>query len=153
MPATGAVPQAAGPATSAPDDSSVDAYRPGACNIGAWEIRRRRRFAIVAFVIAAVLLAVIVAAGAPPAARLLVLLPLWGAAFSWLQARRRFCAGFAVAGIVNFADDEGGRSAVTDPAARREDLRAVRRMTRDAFLIAAALTLVALAVLSVLAPG
>src|SRR5215470_1361963 len=71
---------------------SADAYRPGVCNIGEWEIRRRRRFAILGFVIAAVLLAVIVAIGAPAVVRLLVLLPLWSGVFSWLQVTRRFCA-------------------------------------------------------------
>ncbi|HEY5435723.1 MAG TPA: hypothetical protein VIK13_10860 [Candidatus Limnocylindrales bacterium] len=120
-----------------------DGYVPGVCNIGPWEIRRRRTFAIIGFAAAIVLLVALVAAGAPPIARFLVLLPAWGGTFSWLQARRRFCAGFAMAGISNFADGEAGRQAVTDPAAHRADVQATLRMTRDSFLIAFPVTIVA----------
>ena len=118
-------------------------YVPGVCNIGPWEIRRRRTFGIIGFAAAIVLFVVLVAAGSPPIARLLVLLPLWGGAFSWLQARRRFCAGFAMAGISNFEDGDAGRQAVTDQAAHRADVQATLRMTRDSFLIALPITIVA----------
>jgi hypothetical protein len=118
-------------------------YVPGVCNIGPWEIRRRRAIGITGFVAALVLFAVLVAAGAPPVARLLVLLPAWGGAFSWLQARRRFCAGFAMAGISNFADGDGGRQAVTDPESHRADIAATVRMTRDSFLVALPIAIVA----------
>ena len=114
-----------------------DGYVPGVCNIGPWEIRRRRAFGVAGFIAAAVVLAGLVIAGAPAPARLLVLLPAWGGAFSWLQARRRFCAAFAMAGISNFADGEIGRQAVADAAARRADLQATVRLTRDSFALAA----------------
>jgi hypothetical protein len=118
-------------------------YVPGVCNIGPWEIRRRRAFGVVGFAVALVLFVALVAAGAPPIARVLVLLPAWGGAFSWLQARRRFCAGFAMAGISNFADGDTGRRAVDDPAAHRADIATTLRMTRDSFLIALPVTIVA----------
>ena len=124
----------------APDDAG---YVPGVCNIGPWEIRRRRTFAIIGFAAAAALFVALVAVGAPPIARALVLMPLWGGAFSWLQARRRFCAGFAMAGISNFADGDAGRRAITDPEAHRADIAATLRMTRDSFLIALPITIVA----------
>ena len=92
---------------------------------------------------AAVLFAGLVAAGAPPPARLLVLLPAWGGTFSWLQARRRFCAGFAMAGISNFADGEAGRQTVADAAAHRADVQATLRLARDSFAIALLITIVA----------
>jgi hypothetical protein len=126
-----------------PDGDAEDAYVPGVCNIGAWEIRRRRAFAVAGFVAAAVLFAVLVAIQAPAWARLLVFLPLAGGVFSWLQARRRFCAAFAVAGVANFTDADEGRHAVQDEASRRADIAAVRRMTRDAVLIAMAIAVVA----------
>jgi hypothetical protein len=125
-------------------DAAVDGYLAGACNIGPWEIRRRRAFAIVGFAAAAALLAALVAVHVPAVARVVLLLPLWGGMFSWLQARRRFCAGFAVAGIANFGDGETTRRSIADEAARRADLRAVARMTRDSFLLALPLTLVAI---------
>jgi len=113
-----------------------DGYQAGACNIGPWEIRRRRAFSVASFAVAAVLLVLLVVADAPQVARLLVFLPLWGGMFSWLQARRRFCAGYAVGRVSNFGDGVASTKAVTDAAAHREDLKAVARMTRDSFLLA-----------------
>ena len=115
-------------------------YAPGACNIGPWEIRRRRAFAIAAFVAAAVLFLVLVAVGAPAWTRLVVFLPLWGGCFSWLQARRRFCAAYAMQGTSNFGDSQATMQAVSDTAARKADLAAVRRMTRDSLLLALPVT-------------
>ena len=128
-------------------------YQPGVCNIGAWEIRRRRRSAIVGFVFSAVVLAALVVAGVPAVARLLVVFPLWGSFVSWLQARRQFCVGFAVARMSNFADDEAGRAQVDSEAAHRADMRTVRRMVIDGFLIAAPITLVVVGVLQVVRPA
>ena len=119
-----------------------DQYVPGVCNIGAWEIRRRRRFAYLGFAAAAILFAILVAVGAPAWTRLFVFLPLASGIFSWLQARRRFCAGFAVARVSNFADEDEGRRRVEDEAAHRADIAAVRRMTRDAILIAIPISIV-----------
>ncbi len=143
----------AAPLGQAPLAQADGEYQPGVCNIGAWEIRRRRRSAIVGFVISAVLLAALVVAGVPAVARLLVVFPLWGSVVSWLQARRQFCVGFAVARMSNFTDEEDGRERVEDEAAHRADMRTVRRMTIDGFLIAAAITLVVVGVLQVVRPA
>jgi hypothetical protein len=123
--------------------SADDQYVPGVCNIGAWEIRRRRRFAYLGFAAAAILFAILVAVDAPAWTRLFVFLPVAGGVFSWLQARRRFCAGFAVARVSNFADGEDGRRRVEDEAAHRADIAAVRRMTRDSILIALPIAILA----------
>lgn len=120
-----------------------DGYVPGVCNIGSWEVRRRRAFASVGLLVAIGLFAFLVATHAPAWSRLLLFLPLAGAVFSWLQARRRFCAAFAMAGVANFSDGDAGRHAVQDDAARRADVAAVRRMTRDAVLIALPIAIVA----------
>jgi hypothetical protein len=111
-------------------------YAAGACNIGPWEIRRRRAFSIASFVAAAVLLAVLLAIGAPQWTRILVFFPVWGGFFSWLQARRRFCAAYALQGTSNFGEGQATMQAVSDDVARKADLAAVRRMTRDSLLLA-----------------
>lgn len=115
-------------------------YSAGACNIGPMEIRRRRAVAIVAFVAAAALVVLLLAIGAPAWARLLVFFPLFGGFFSWLQARRRFCAAYALQGTSNFGESQATMQAVTDDAARKADLAAVRRMTRDSLLLALPVT-------------
>jgi hypothetical protein len=136
------LPQPIRPIAPALEPDAGDGYVPGVCNIGPWEVRRRRAFAVVGFVAAAVLLAGLVASGAAPWTRLLILFPLWGGTFSWLQARRRFCAAYAMARVSNFGDGDATRQAVVDAEAHRADVAAVVRMTRDSFLIAVVPTLV-----------
>ena len=122
----------------------IDGYVPGVCNIGPWEIRRRRAFGVAGIAAGIVLLAIMVATNAPVAARILLIVPFWGGVFSWLQARRRFCAGFAQTRYANFGDSDVTRRRITDEAAHRADMVTVMRMTRDSFVIAALLTLVAI---------
>jgi hypothetical protein len=129
------------PTSAAPIRILDDGYVPGVCNIGPWEIRRRRAIAVIAFAIGLVALAILVAAGAPAALRLVLVLPFWSGALSWLQARRHFCAGFAMGGLSNFGDGAATRQQVTDPEAHRRDMLAVMRMTRDSFAIGAVLAL------------
>lgn len=99
-----------------------DPYQAGACNIGPAEIARRRRAGVLGVTAAIVLAAVLVLVGAPTVARLLVALPLAGGAVGLLQARFRFCVGFALAGLRNFGP-LGAEERVTDAAAHRADLR------------------------------
>ncbi len=126
----------------APISFPEGSYVPGACNIGAFEIRRRRAFGIVGVVIGVLLALVMLVTGAPHLLRLLLLFPFWGGVFSLLQAQRRFCAGFAMAGVANFADSDEGRRSVADEAAHKADMMAVLRMTRDSFIVAAVITAV-----------
>jgi len=134
------------PSSASPIQYTDDGYVPGVCNIGPWEIRRRRSFAIIAFAIGLVGFALLVASGAPAIVRLVLLFPFWGGALSWLQARRRFCAGFAMASLSNFGDEEASRQQVADAAAHHQDMLAVMRMTRDSFVIGLAITIVAVLV-------
>jgi len=120
-----------------------DGYVPGVCNIGPWEIRKRRMFGIGALAAAALLLTVLIAVHAPAFARILVLLPAWGGAFSWLQAQRKFCGAYAMRGISNFGASYDTIDAVKDDAAHRADISALMRMTRDSFAIALVITVVA----------
>ncbi len=121
-----------------------DDYVAGACNIGPWEIRRRRTTAIAAFIGAGALFALLVAIGAPPWTRLVLLLPLWGGAISWLQARRHFCVAYAMGGLANFGDGDAARRSVVDPVQRAADRRATVLLVRDAFLLAIGPTVVAI---------
>ena len=140
--------RAARPAPPAQEMMAVaipaDGYVPGVCNIGPWEIRRRRLFGILGLATGLVLFVALTARGAPPLARLVLLFPFWGGTFSWLQARRRFCAAFAMDGITNFGEGEATRRQVVDEAAHRADMQAVMRMTRDSFVIGLAITAVAI---------
>ena len=115
-------------------------YRAGACNIGPDEIRSRRVSGAVGIAGAAVLGLILLATDAPMLLRLVVLLPLWGGTIGLLQAQRRFCVAFAMAGVANFGGGATTRVRVGEEAARRADRSATVRLLRDAFLIAAAIT-------------
>jgi hypothetical protein len=122
-----------------PHPLSTDApaeYVPGVCNIGPYEIARRRRAGLAGVAIAIVIAAALVLLDVPQIARAIVLLPLWGGFVSLLQVTRRFCVGFAFAGLENFGPEEAARRRVVDEDARAADRRAGRRLILDALLYA-----------------
>jgi|UniRef100_UPI00404B8066 hypothetical protein len=99
-------------------------YAPGACNIGPDEIARRRQAAVVGFVVSLSLATVLLLVGTPAGdpVRLLVAIPLTGAAIGWVQARRRFCMAYGLAGTFNLGKI-GEMSRVSDQAALAADRR------------------------------
>ena len=99
-------------------------YVAGACNIGPEEIARRRRFARIGFVATVLLAVLLVALGVPAGspARLLIGLPLTGAAIGQIQAQRRFCMAYGLAGTFNLGKI-GEMSRVTNSAALAADRR------------------------------
>ncbi len=111
-------------------------YVPGACNIGPAEISRRRRSGWLGLGAAVALAAIGLAAGAPAWSRLVVGIPLFSSAVGFLQARERFCVGFAAAGLTNF-EALGTLHRVDDPAARAADRRHAARLVAKAAAIAA----------------
>jgi hypothetical protein len=126
--------------------SGASAYQPGVCNIGPAEIARRRRAGHVGLVATLGILAALVAIGAPPVARIIVALPAAVSASGYLQARLRFCAGFASVGVFNFGD-VGSTQAVLDPEARRRDRARARQIS-----VASGLVGLAVGVAAVLLP-
>ena len=116
-------------------------YQAGACNIGPQEIARRRRAGLTGIAIAVILGFLLVVIAAPPLARVLVFLPLAGGLVSLEQARRRFCVGFAMAGLRNFGP-LGAQESITDGADRAADRRAALVMVGYMSAIAAVFTIV-----------
>lgn len=120
-------------------DGGAAAYQAGACNIGPAEIARRRRAGILAVGVAIALAGILIAVDAPMWMRLLVLPPLAGGLISLDQARRRFCVGFAMAGLQNF-DALGREQRIENGAARAADRRAALGMIGQGTLVAAVIT-------------
>jgi hypothetical protein len=79
-------------------------YQPGLCNIGPAEIRRRRRVGYLGTAASLLLAAVLVIMGGPSWTRLALAAPVAIAVSGFLQAHLRFCAGFGMAGIMNFGE-------------------------------------------------
>ncbi|MEI6156064.1 MAG: hypothetical protein WCP88_02550 [bacterium] len=111
-------------------------YAPGACNIGPDEIARRRRVAIIGFIATLALGAVLLLVGTPAgdATRLLVALPLTGAAIGWIQAQRRFCMAYGLAGTFNLGKI-GEMSRVSDLASLAADRRTSMIIAAQGFAI------------------
>jgi len=117
-------------------------YRPGACNIGAAEIRRRWLAGHVGVIAGVVLLIGLVAVDAPPISRLIIALPAAGAAISYLQAHLRFCAAFGLRGTYNFGRP-GTEQTVADEAARARDRRHAIQIALGGALVGVIVGLVA----------
>lgn len=116
-------------------------YQAGVCNIGPDEIARRRRSGLIGLAITAVVAVALVALHLPAVTRVILFLPLAGGIVSIEQARRHFCAGFALAGIRNFGR-LGTVEQVADPVAVKADRRAALIMVGYSAAIAAVVTLV-----------
>ena len=114
-------------------------YRPGVCNIGPREIAKRRAYGVAGIVATIVLGLALIAIDAPQIARAIVLIPLWGALISLEQARRKFCAGFAYAGIRSVNGSDATES-VADAADLALDRATARRMVAYCGVIALAIT-------------
>jgi hypothetical protein len=111
-------------------------------NIGPRERRKRRVMGVAALAAAAGLAFVLVAWGAPRWSRGAVFFPVWIAALGLLQAREQTCVALAARGLCNM---DAGETPLEDPRAEVELRERARRITRRAALIAALVTLVALA--------
>jgi hypothetical protein len=114
-------------------------YSPGVCNIGPREIAKRRAYGVAGIVATVVLGLVLVAIDAPQIARAIVLIPLWGAIISLEQARRKFCAAFAYAGIRSVNGSDATES-VADAADLALDRASARRMVAYCGAIALGIT-------------
>lgn len=97
-------------------------YQPGTCNIGPAEIRRRQQVGLLGLAGTVVLGALLVALGAPRWTRLAVALPAAGALSGLMQARCKFCTGYAMAGLQNMGE-LGEQQPIEDAEARTADRR------------------------------
>ena len=97
---------------------------------------------IAALVAGALLAFALVGMGAPFWMRAVVFFPVWLAALGLLQARERTCVALAARGVCNM---DGGETPIEDEKAALELREKARRINRRALLVAALVTLVALA--------
>jgi anti-sigma factor RsiW len=111
-------------------------------NIGPGESRKRRVMGFAALLASAGLAFTLVAYGAPRWTRAAVFFPVWIAALGLLQARERTCIALAARGVCNM---DAGDAVVEDESLARGLREKARRINRRALLVAAMVTLVALA--------
>jgi len=130
--------------------NSVDTtYVPGVCNINRTEIAKRRRLGYVGVVSFTLLLALLITVPIPASGRLVLFLPAFLAASGFLQARNKFCVGFAVAGVQRASDAQSKITSVVDETARQSDKRKAYSLNFQAAGIGLIATCCALAVPSI----
>jgi len=89
--------------------SDQNAYIPGVCNINPKEIQRRKTAGYIGAGVFVVLLALLLLIDAPAYTRALLFLPAFVGAIGFLQAKNKFCVGYAAAGQHNA--NEGSETA------------------------------------------
>lgn len=97
-------------------------YQPGVCNIGPAEIQRRRRSGYAGIGAALGLAITLLAVRAPAWTRLAVAAPLAVGIMGFMQARCKFCVGYALSGRQNMGE-LGEEQIIEDEAARQADRR------------------------------
>src|SRR5271157_5416815 len=97
-------------------------YIPGVCNIGKNEIRKRYALGLAGFVLAAVVSYCIFSLAIPKWTLVFAFVLLVMGFEGFYQGYFHFCAGFAAAGIYDFAGSGGSRKKVPNSESHRNDM-------------------------------
>jgi len=119
-------------------------YIPGTCNIGAGEVSRRRLVAFIGLALSLVAFITFISMETPRSARISIFIPLLVTTIGWLQARKKFCLAFGIAGTFNFGK-MGQLSRVADPISRAADRSAAIKLLAQSTAYAAAITAIVIA--------
>ncbi len=119
-------------------------YIPGVCNIGEAERAKRRQSGIISTLVAIVLLVLLVAIDAPRGWRLLLILPVAGAATGFLQDAMHFCAGFGLKGVFNVINSAGITDNVDLEEFRKKDRRKALQISGYSLAIGTGIALLSL---------
>ena len=119
-------------------------YIPGTCNIGAGEVSRRRLVAFIGLALSLVAFITFISMETPRSARISIFIPLLVTTIGWLQARKKFCLAFGIAGTFNFGK-MGQLSRVAAPISRAADRSAAIKLLAQSTAYAAAITTIVIA--------
>lgn len=122
--------------------SETTNYIPGMCNINPAEITKRRRIGYAGLAASVLLLVVFIVFDASWWIRIIIFIPAFTSATGFLQAKNKFCVGFAGANIQNA--DNGEKVKITDTKSLLLDRLKARKMNLQAFGIAFVVTLITL---------
>lgn len=125
---------------SKPDQA---AYVPGVCNINSNEIAYRKRVGNLGAVIFIALLIILLVLNVSHYFRLLLFLPALLAATGYLQARNKFCVGYAASGEQNAVEGSKQAAKVRKKADLAADKAKAKSINNQAFIYALALTVIA----------
>lgn len=120
-------------------------YVPGVCNIGAKEAARRRLMGHIGLFATIVLFLILYSTHVNPWWRAFIFFPATMAAAGYLQAKNRFCFGYAAQGVYNFGTP-GKTTQVADDASKRKDRRHGNQLFLYSLVIGAAAAALSIAI-------
>jgi hypothetical protein len=120
--------------------SESNTYIPGVCNINYAEIRKRRNIGLTGLAALLALLGVLFILKAPGIIWGLTFVPAFLMTTGFLQAKNKFCVGYAAAGMRHTGDKA---EKVDDREAINKDKQRARSMNLQAVLIALVISILA----------
>ncbi len=121
-----------------------NAYIPGMCNINHEEIKKRRNLGYIGASVFLAGLVVLLELVSDRWVRIILLLPALLGVSGFLQARNKFCVGYAGAGMQNASEGSAEASKIADDAALAADKKKSSKMNRQTFAISLVVTALAL---------
>jgi hypothetical protein len=126
-----------------------DFYTPGVCNLNAPEAAYRRNVGLVMVIVSLVVFISLLVLRAPFYFGLIMLLPTWLAAISFLQARENFCVTYAAAGKYNASEKYADVHIVDNPEDHQKDKTKASSLNQRAMLIGAAGAVISTTILAI----
>ncbi len=124
-------------------------YTPGVCNINEAEVAYRKKAFYLGLGVGLPLLAVLLVLKASPVTGLLMFLPGWIGAIGYLQAKHKFCVGYAASGVYNQSDEYAETQKIIDSAKRDLDTKRARQINLQSLAAGAATAAVSVLLLIV----
>lgn len=109
-------------------------YVPGICNINPAEIKKRQLAGHMGLVASILFVTLALFAGLDWYVRLLIFIPAFVAATGYLQAKNKFCVGYAGAGKQHA--DDGSIESITSDTALQADKRKAQTINAQSTLVA-----------------
>ncbi|MEI6648118.1 MAG: hypothetical protein WCO08_00615 [Actinomycetes bacterium] len=116
-----------------------DLYQPGVCNIGPQEIRRRRLVGYFGLLITIATAFLLQQHHSSRITRFSIFFPAMVFSFGWIQAKKKFCMGFGLAGTFNFGK-LGNLDRIEMEVFRKQDRDTVIKMALQAIAVALVIT-------------
>ncbi len=110
-------------------------YTPGVCNINQPEIAYRMKAFYLGIGIGIPLFVLLLALSAPAITGLLLFVPAWIGAIGYLQAKNKFCVGYAASGVANNSPEYAETQKIVDEASRQLDKKRARSINIQALAI------------------
>ena len=114
------------------EDMSEHYYTPGVCNINEPEIAYRKKAFYLGIATGVPLLVFLLVVKASPYTAIVMFLPVWIGAIGYLQAKNKFCVGYAASGLFNSSPEYAETKAIVDESSKKLDKARARKINYQA---------------------